>query len=92
VAKGLRKKGKPFEGVKFSFRRLNGRIVEVYGSRKKFAIAMGMSPAVLSARLLGHTSFLPGEVWYASILLRIKKEEIGDFFFCTEEEEDTNDG
>lgn len=82
--------GKPYDVV-FSFRRLKGRIVEMYGSAARFASAMGMNKAVLSARLTGRTPFLQGEIWYACILLRIKKEEIGDFFFCPEERGDGHD-
>ena len=79
--------GKPYN-VAFSSKRLKGRIVEVYGSAARFAAAMGMSKASLSGRLTGRTPFLQGEIWYACILLQIKKEEIGDFFFCPEERGD----
>lgn len=77
-----------FRDKRFSYRRLKGRIVERFGTQGAFAKAMGMTPQAISSRLLGKTNFSQGEVWYASILLELTKEEVGNFFFITLDEDD----
>ena len=37
--------------VKFDYSKLKGRIVEKYGSQKKFALSINMNPSTLSTRL-----------------------------------------
>lgn len=46
----------------FDFRRLEGRIVEKFGTRAAFAAHIGMKPAVLSTRLSGTTYFNMDEI------------------------------
>lgn len=46
----------------FDFRRLEGRIVEKFGTRAAFASYLGMKPAILSSRLNGGTYFRMDEI------------------------------
>ena len=48
--------------VVFDFRRLEGRIVEKFGTRAAFAAHLGMKPSILSSRLKGVTHFRPDEI------------------------------
>lgn len=78
--------------AKFSYRRLKGRIVEIFGSAGRFAEAMGMSRQMLSSRLKGRTPFTVQEIWYARGLLQIPKEDVYEFFFTLEKKEEVKYG
>ena len=83
----LAQKRAAFRDKQFSYRRLKGRIVERFGTQGAFAKAMGVTPQAISSRLLGKTNFSQGEIWYASILLGLTKEEVGELFFITVDED-----
>ena len=63
------------------FRKLRGRIREVYGTQGAFAIAMDKSEATLSKKLQGETEWTRAEIELACQLLRVPIEEIPDYFF-----------
>lgn len=66
----------------YDYRKLDGRIVTVFGTRKSFAVALGMSEHSLSKKMNGKMSWRQMEIEKACDLLDIDKFEIGDYFFC----------
>jgi len=61
--------------------KLRGKIREKYGTQSKFAKAMEMNPATLSAKLCGLVDWRRSEMVRACILLDISPCEIYDYFF-----------
>lgn len=68
-------------GVKMGTRKLQAKIVEVYGTRAAFAEAMGMSKAVLSQRLNGGAEWKIPEIVKACELLHIDLSDAWIYFF-----------
>ena len=66
---------------KYQYRKLIGRIVEVYGTRKAFAEALGLSENSLSLKLNGKTGFSQEDIIEWSRLLDISQDEYGSFYF-----------
>lgn len=66
----------------FDFRKLRGRIIEVYGSYAGLAKAINMSPAQLSDRLHNRIAFKPDEIYLIASrdVLDIPCEEIPRYF------------
>ena len=69
--------------AQFDLSKLNGRIVERYGSRKKFVEAHGLSPGKLYPSLQGRRPFRTDEIeaLRAPDCLDIPVEQIHDYFF-----------
>ena len=67
----------------FDFRKLEGRIIERFGTRSAFAEAMGFSPSQLSARLNNKVFFDSGEIRRACApeMLDIPTDGIPTYFF-----------
>lgn len=63
------------------FSKLSGRIVEKYGTRAAFGVAMNLNPEQLSRRLNNRTQFSADEMMLALDLLDIPPEEIHTYFF-----------
>lgn len=66
----------------FDYRKLKGRITEVYGSRKKFAEAMGSSPATISNKLSNKSYFTQKDIQKAADLLGLTSGSIASYFFA----------
>lgn len=68
----------------FDFRKLEGRIIERFGTRAAFADAMGFSPSQLSARLNNKVFFDSCEIRKACApdMLDISDAEIPAYFFA----------
>ena len=64
-----------------SYAKLRGKIREVFGSEGAFAIAMGMNPASLSAKLGNKSPWKREEIENACQLLQIPIEEVHLYFF-----------
>lgn len=67
-----------------SYRKLRGKIREVFGTQEAFALAMGMSKSALSMRLNGKIKWTLDEVMKAKELLWIEDAEISTYFFTRE--------
>lgn len=63
------------------YRKLRGKITEVYGTQEKFADAMDMETSALSNRLSGNTQWKAPEMAKACKLLGISFEEMYMYFF-----------
>ena len=69
------------ETVKFDYRRLRGRIREVFGTETEFARKLGISRTSMSQRMNNVSEFSSAEILNASKLLKIPAEDIPDYFF-----------
>lgn len=65
----------------YDYSKLNGRIVEVFGTRGNFAEAMNMSERSLSLKLNNLTSWKQPEITKACESLNLKESDIKDYFF-----------
>ena len=65
----------------YDYSKLRGRIVEKYGTQKKFATAMGWSERTLSLKLNGFVFWKQHEISQAMELLNIEESSINDYFF-----------
>ena len=65
----------------FDYRKLRGKIKEVFGTQDNFAKALGIGRVSLSQRLNNYLDFSQREINKACILLNISKEEIPTYFF-----------
>ena len=67
--------------MEFDFSKLQGRIVEIYGTRSAFAAALGMADSALSNRLNSKIYFDPDEIMATLPLLRLDPADIPAYFF-----------
>lgn len=67
--------------MRYSYRKLRGRITEVFGSQAAFAKAIGLSKISVSKKLTCKTEFSQSDVERWSKLLNIKRSEYGEFFY-----------
>lgn len=65
----------------FQYGKLKGRIVEIFGSQKKFAEAMGLSERTVSLKLQGATPWTQPEMFRAVGLLKEPVRMIDEYFF-----------
>ena len=65
----------------FNYDKLSGRIVEVFGTRYKFAEAMGWSERTLSLKMGGDRSWKQPDICKAIKLLGLTEEDIPIYFF-----------
>lgn len=68
--------------TQYEYRKLIGRIIEKYGTRKAFAEKLGISENSMSLKLNGKTGFSQDEMTRWGELLGIDVSEIGDYFFA----------
>ena len=68
----------------FNYSKLNGRIVERFGSQAKFAEAMGISEHIISQKVNNKTTWKNTEIHKACELLGIQNSEVGQYFFNRE--------
>lgn len=67
--------------MKYSYSKLKGKIAEVFGTQERFAQAIGISPAALSARLNNITGFTHDEIARSCATLGIPATQISLYFF-----------
>ena len=68
--------------TQYEYRKLIGRIIEKYGTRKSFAEAVGISENSMSMKLNGKTDFSRDEIARWAELLDIAVTDIGNYFFA----------
>ena len=67
--------------IEYDYSKLIGRIIEKFGSQKKFAPAVRLSERSLSLKLNGLVPFKQPEIDKSAELLSIPEKEIGLYFF-----------
>lgn len=65
----------------YKYNKLRGRIIETYGSQRKFAERIGLSSNSVSKKLNGKTGFDQNDIVQWSVLLNIPEEKYIEFFF-----------
>lgn len=65
----------------YDYSKLSGKINEVFGTREKFAVAMGLSERSVSLKFNCIRSWKQSEMNLACNLLGIPESEIGIYFF-----------
>ncbi len=65
----------------YTYNKLRGRIIELFGTQEEFARNLGISKNSLSLKMNGKTSFSQADVIKWSELLKIDTSEIGQYFF-----------
>ncbi len=67
----------------FNYNKLKGRIIEIWGSQKAFAHAMGMSEKTTSNKLSGKIAWNQEEICLSLEVLDLSVNDIPDYFFTT---------
>ena len=65
----------------FDYRKLRGKIVEVYGSQTAFVKAFGVSENTFSMKVNNKVRFSANDIIKICRMLDIPKNEIGEYFF-----------
>lgn len=65
----------------YDYSKLNGKIVEVFGTRGNFAKQMGLSERTISLKLNNKVFWKQNEIQKAINLLNIQIKEMQDYFF-----------
>ena len=68
----------------FDYSKLSGRIVEVFGTRYKFAKAMNWSERTLSLKMKGIRPWKQPDMCKAIKLLKLAEADIATYFFTPE--------
>ena len=66
---------------KYDYSKLYGKIVEVFGTKKKFAQSMNLSEKSISSKTNNKRSWQQQEISKACELLQIPSNEINSYFF-----------
>lgn len=77
--KNLKCKG--VDTMVYDYSKLNGKIVEVFGTRGKFAEQMNLSERTISLKLNNKIPWKQTEIQRAMEILNFQVEEIQDYFF-----------
>lgn len=65
----------------FDYRKLRGKIVEVYGSQTAFVKDFGVSENTFSMKINNKVRFSANDIIKICRMLSIPKNEIGEYFF-----------
>ncbi len=65
----------------YTYNKLRGRIVELYGTQGKFAEKLGVSRNAVSKKMTCQTEFSQADIIQWSMLLNLQKDEYGEYFF-----------
>ena len=65
----------------YDYSKLNGKIIEIFGTQSNFALAMCLSERSVSLKLNCIRSWKQPEIELACALLGIREDEIGEYFF-----------
>lgn len=68
--------------MRYKYRKLRGRITEIFGTQAAFALALGLSKNSVSKKLTGKTEFSQSDVEQWAKLLNIQRSEYGEFFYA----------
>lgn len=77
--------------MQFDYSKLLGRIKEYGYTQERFAKEIGMSLSTLNAKLNNKSYFDQFAIRKSCVVLCIRDNEIGIYFFCQKSSEFTND-
>lgn len=64
-----------------TYNKIRGKIVEVFGSQREFAKAIGLSEQSVTAKLNGRTDLSQDDILKWADALNLKASDIGNYFF-----------
>lgn len=67
--------------MRYAYRKLKGRIKEVFGTQAAFSKVLGLSKNSVSKKLTGKSEFSQSDVERWAELLNIERFEYGEFFY-----------
>lgn len=67
--------------MQYAYRKLRGRIAEVFGTQEAFAKAVGLSKVSVCKKLKGKSAFKQSDIERWAKILGIKREEYVEYFF-----------
>lgn len=67
--------------MKYEYRKLKGRIKEIFGTQSEFARALDLSRNSVTNKLVGRTEFSQSDVEHWAKLLDIDRTEYGLYFY-----------
>lgn len=67
--------------MSFDYSKLKGKIIEIYGTQREFARALGISERTLSLKLNGKIFWGQDEISKTLDLFGINKKEVCKYFF-----------
>lgn len=67
--------------MKYDYSKLTGKIIEVYGSRRKFAQHIGWPEATVCYKLRSSSMFTQDQIMKMILALGLKVADIPDYFF-----------
>lgn len=70
--------------MSFNYSKLRGKIIEKFGSQRKFSRELGVSERTLSLKLNNRIYFSQDEITKIAELLKIDLNEIQEYFFKKE--------
>lgn len=76
--------------MRWNYNKLNGKIVEIYGTQKEFSKAMNISEHSISKKLNSKVNWKQQEIQNACRLLKISASDIPKYFFCNDGSEKLN--
>ena len=65
----------------YSYNKVKGRIVELYGTQGNLAKKLGISKNSMSKKLTGKTEFSQSDIEKWAGFLNIERKDYGEFFF-----------
>lgn len=65
----------------YDYSKLTGKIIEVFGTRREFARALGLSEHSVSVKLKGFSSWKDRDISKAAEILGVELSEIPNYFF-----------
>lgn len=68
--------------LRFDYSKLNGKIVEVFGSQRAFAKEMGWAERTASEKMNSNSKFKQDEIMKSIDLLGLTVSDIPDYFFA----------
>lgn len=72
--------------TKYNYKKLNGKIVEIFGTADNMAKAISMNRSTLSKKLNNHVDFSSKDIDRISTALSIPRNQIGEYFFAAKVE------
>ena len=64
-----------------TYNKIRGKIVEVFGSQREFAKAIGLSEQSVTAKLNGRTDLSQDDILKWADALKLEVSDIGNYFF-----------
>lgn len=72
--------------VNYDYSKLRGRIIEIFGTQRDFAEALGVSPQTITCKMKGYVEWSQEDIAKVIEILNIDPREIHVYFFTKKDE------